>query len=307
MTQPTAFVFPGQGSQKVGMAAAFYNETALRPLFAEADEALGMKLSHLMFEGPADVLTLTQNAQPALLLAGVVACRWYETQFGWPKEVDFVAGHSLGEWTALVASRALSLTDGLQLVRKRGEVMQQAVPVGQGGMLAVLGLTVPQVEEIAAEAGVYVANDNAEGQVVLSGAVAAIEKAAEVAKSMAAKRALPLPVSAPFHCPLMQPAADAMAGALAKVTMNSPRVPVISNITAQPETDPTRLKKLLVEQVTGRVRWRESMMYMAEQGVTQLVEFGSGKVLTGLAPRCDSRLSATAVTEPHLEQAHGAA
>lgn len=298
MTHTTAFVFPGQGSQKVGMASAFYHETALRPLFDEADEALGFKLSHLMFEGPSDVLTLTQNAQPALLLAGVAACRWYETTQGWPEHVKFVAGHSLGEWTALVAARAISLADGLRLVHKRGQVMQQAVPVGEGSMLAVLGLTVPQVEQIAAEAGVYVANDNADGQVVLSGLVGGIEKAAELAKAAGAKRALPLPVSAPFHSPLMQPAADAMAEALASIRVNHPRVPVVTNMTAQAESDPEVLKNLLVQQVTGRVRWRESMIYMAEEGITNLVEFGSGKVLCGLASRCDARLSADAVTEP---------
>lgn len=308
MTHPTAFVFPGQGSQKVGMAQAFYTETALRPLFDEADEALGFKLSQMMFEGPADVLTLTQNAQPALLLAGVVACRWYEITHGWPENVEFVAGHSLGEWTALVASRALSLADGLRLVRKRGEVMQQAVPVGQGSMLAVLGLPMDKVENIAAEAKVYVANDNADGQVVLSGLVDNINMASALAKGAGAKRALPLPVSAPFHCPLMQPAADAMAAALSEVRMQHPRVPVVCNVTAQMESNPDVLKSLLVQQVTGRVRWRESMIYMAEQGVTNLVEFGSGKVLCGLASRCDERLSADAITEPVLNEAtHGAA
>ncbi len=309
MTKIRAFTFPGQGSQAVGMgrdlASAF---PVARHVLEEVDEALKQKLSRVMFEGPENELTLTANAQPALMAVSVAVMRVLEHDGGVDlgKVAHFVAGHSLGEYSALGAAGALQLGDTARLLRRRGEAMQQAVPVGEGAMAALLGLDLPAAREVAEAACAgpngrevcAAANDNAPGQVVISGARAAIERAVEIAKTKGAKRAIMLPVSAPFHCPLMQPAADAMAEALAKVTIAPPRVPVVANVTAVAVSDPETIRRLLVEQVTGLVRWRESVMFMKEQGVEELVELGAGKVLTGLARRIDGELSAVAIQSP---------
>lgn len=298
MTQ--AFVFPGQGAQHVGMAAGFATHSAGKAVFDEAGDILGANLVKLMFEGPMEALSQTEHTQPALLTAGIAALRVTLATTG--KTVAqmsrYVAGHSLGEYTALVAAGTLSFADGLRLVRLRGQAMQRAVPQGEGAMAAILGLEAAKVAEVAHHAGCFVANDNANGQIVLSGAIATVEKAASLAKELGAKRAVMLPVSAPFHCPLMAPAAVEMAEALAKTTFNSPVVPVVCNVTAHAHTSPDELRDLLVQQITGQVRWRESMQWLAENGVTHLVEFGCGKVLTGLASRCDPRLGATAIASP---------
>lgn len=299
-----AFVFPGQGSQAVGMGKEL-GETfpVARQVYEEVDDALGQKLSVLMAEGPEDALTLTANAQPALMAVSMAVVRVLESQgLRLEETVRFVAGHSLGEYSALCAAGALSIGDTARLLRIRGDAMQKAVPVGQGAMAAVLGLELAEVKEVAAEAAqgevCEAANDNAPGQVVVSGAKAAVERAIEIAKGRGAKRALLLPVSAPFHCALMQPAADAMAEALAGVTLKAPVVPVVANVTAQAETDPEVIRRLLVQQVTGAVRWREGCLYMADQGIGSLVECGAGKVLTGLAKRIDKRLAGTALNTP---------
>ena len=293
-----AFVFPGQGSQQVGMATSFMGHPDTALLFAEARDALGFDLPALMRDGPAEELTLTENTQPALLLAGIAAMTLFlkETSSNVMAQASFVGGHSLGEYTALVAAGSLSLSDGLRLVRLRGQAMQKAVPVGQGAMVAVLGLDAGDVMSMATANGVYVANDNSPGQIVVSGDALKMATFIEAAKAAGAKRVLPLPVSAPFHCPLMAPAAEVMAQALADVSMSAPVVPVVCNVTAKAETNPDALKQNLIAQVAGSVRWRESMMYMAEEGVTELLEFGSGKVLSGLAARCDTRLTASAIT-----------
>lgn len=301
MSAMKAYVFPGQGSQKVGMSAGFLSLKDYKTYFEKANDTLGFDLTKLMTEGPADELTLTQNTQPALLLAGIVAYKWHLENGG--EAPAYFVGHSLGEWTALVAAGVLSLEDGLKLVHLRGQAMQRAVPAGKGGMLAVIGLTPEQATAVAKDTGAFVANDNSDGQVVLSGDKVAITKATEMAKIAGAKRALPLPVSAPFHCPLMAPAADEMAQALEEIVFNEPSAPVICNVTARPETDPEKLKENLIAQITGQVRWRESMQWLADNDVTHLTEFGSGKVLCGLAPRCDKRLSGVAITEPKSEAA----
>ncbi len=288
-----ALLFPGQGSQSVGMGAALADAFAsAREVFAEVDDALGQKLSQLMREGPEDQLTLTENAQPALMAVSVAAARALKTEF----DVDvtraaFVAGHSLGEYSALCAAGAISLADTARLLKLRGQAMQRAVPVGRGAMASLIGpRTDLALAEAAAAAGsevgvCVVANDNNAGNVVISGDKAAVDRAIEKAKELGA-RAIPLNVSAPFHCPLMQPAADEMAAALADARISAPAVPVVANVTARPETDPEVIRRLLVEQVTGRVRWRESMEWMAgEGGVTRFAEIGSGKVLTGMAKR----------------------
>lgn len=290
----TSLVFPGQGAQKIGMGADFAQHGAARALFEEADDVLQFNLSKLMFEGAQDTLNLTENTQPALLLAGVAALKVLqdEAEKTVPELCTAVAGHSLGEYTALVAAGVLSFADGLRLVRLRGQAMQQAVPVGKGKMAASLGLENTKVAEVAKQCGVYVANDNSNGQVVLSGEAEKIDAACEALKAAGARRAVVLPVSAPFHCPLMVPAADVMATAFEKTTFNTPLVPVVANVTAECVEQGEAFKALLTEQVTGGVRWRESMVTLAERGITQLIELGCGNVLSGLAPRCDERLAA---------------
>lgn len=302
-----AFVFPGQGSQSVGMgrelAEAF---PAARLVFEEVDDALGQRLSRLMAEGPEAELTLTENAQPALMAVSMAVLRVLEAEGGLDlaKACRFVAGHSLGEYSALTAAGTLALSDAAQLLKLRGLSMQRAVPVGEGAMAALLGLDLEAAQEVAAEAATgpagerevcTAANDNAPGQVVVSGHKAAVERAIQIAAGRGAKRGVLLPVSAPFHCPLMAPAADAMAEALAKVELRVPAVPVVANVTASAVTDPDEIRRLLVEQVTGLVRWRESVLFMKGQGVDQLVELGAGKVLTGLAKRIDKEVAALAV------------
>ena len=288
-----AFLFPGQGSQAVGMGASLADAFAsAREVFAEVDDALSQKLSVLMREGPEDQLTLTENAQPALMVVSVAAARALKTEFGIEiSSADYVAGHSLGEYSALCAAGAISLADTARLLKLRGQAMQRAVPVGQGAMASLIGpKTDLALAEAAAKAGsevgvCVVANDNNAGNIVISGDKAAVDRGIEKAKELGA-RAIPLNVSAPFHCPLMQPAADEMASALADAAISAPRPPVVANVTARPESDPETIRRLLVEQVTGRVRWRESMEWMAtEGGVTRFVEIGSGKVLTGMAKR----------------------
>lgn len=300
-----AFTFPGQGSQAVGMgkelAEAF---PEARAVFDEVDEALGEKLSETMFEGPEDVLRLTENAQPALMASSIAVLRVLESRgVSLSRHAKFVAGHSLGEYSALCAAGTFSLSDTARLLRTRGQAMQKAVPVGHGAMAALLGLDLDTARAVAEEAAqgevCQVANDNAPGQVVISGALAAIERALEIAKAKGSKRALLLPVSAPFHCSLMQPAADAMAAALAEVQMNAPVVPLVANVLAAPISDPAEIRQRLVEQVTGVVRWTESVTWLAGQGgVTQLVELGTGRVLTGLAKRIASNVTADAVGSP---------
>jgi [acyl-carrier-protein] S-malonyltransferase len=300
----TAFVFPGQGSQQVGMGKALAEQfPAAKAVFDEVDAALGEKLSAVMWDGPEDKLTLTANTQPALLSVSIAALRVLEQERGVRvSDLQFVAGHSLGEYSALCASGALSLADAARLLRVRGNAMQAAVPVGQGGMTALIGTDIDQAREIAREAAqgdvLEVANDNGGGQVVVSGSKAAADRVVEIAKAKGVKRALPLPVSAPFHSPLMAPAAEVMREALALVTVNTPAVPVIANMTARPVTDPDEIRKLLVEQVTGTVRWRESVGYMAAEGVTRFVELGSGKVLAGLVKRIADGIEAQSVGRP---------
>lgn len=300
-----AFVFPGQGSQAVGMgkdlAEAF---SVAREVFEEVDEALSQNLSKIMFEGPDDQLVLTENAQPALMAVSLAVSRVLEKEgnINLADHCAMVAGHSLGEYSALAAMGAFSIADTARLLKIRGKAMQAAVPVGEGAMAACLGLTLEDAQAVAEEAAqgevCTAANDNAPGQVVLSGAKAAIDRAIEIAKEKGAKRSVLLPVSAPFHCALMQPAADAMAQALADVTITAPSVPVVANVAAEQVTDPEEIRKLLVEQVCGSVRWREGVLYMKDQGVEQLVELGTGKVLSGLARRIDRSLTGVAVNGP---------
>ena len=300
-----AFVFPGQGSQTVGMGKALADaHPAARAVFDEVDSALGQKLSAIMWEGPADTLTLTENAQPALMAVSMAVMRVLEVEHGFKlkDKAKFVAGHSLGEYSALAAAGTFSIGDAARLLKLRGQAMQKAVPVGVGAMAALLGVTIDVARKIAAEAAqgdvCDVANDNDPGQVVLSGHKVAIDRVAEVGKAHGLRRAMPLPVSAPFHCRLMQPAADAMAAALADVKMHAPVVPVISNVLAAPISDPAEIRKRLVEQVTGTVRWRECVLAMAAAGVTDFYEIGTGKVLSGLAGRIDKSLKATPVGTP---------
>ncbi|MCR9235272.1 MAG: ACP S-malonyltransferase [Alphaproteobacteria bacterium] len=303
------FTFPGQGSQAVGMGKALADASAAaREVFAEVDDALGQSLSQVIWEGPADALTLTANTQPALMavsLAAIAAMK--EAGVTVDNSAGFVAGHSLGEYSALAAAGSLSVADAARLLRIRGEAMQSAVPVGEGAMAAILGLELAQVEGLAVEAsevGVCdVANDNGPGQVVVSGSKAGVEKAAELAKALGARRALMLPVSAPFHCSLMQPAADRMAEALAEVTLTAPGVPLIANVHAAPISDPDEIRTHLVAQVTGRVRWRESVLWMADNGVDAAFEIGAGKVLTGLAKRIAPGIAASSISTPDDIQA----
>jgi [acyl-carrier-protein] S-malonyltransferase len=300
-----AFVFPGQGSQAVGMgadlAAAF--ETA-RDVFHEVDEALKQNLSKLMREGPESELVLTENAQPALMAVSMAVVRILEKDGGKPLAslASHVAGHSLGEYSALAAAGSLQLADAARLLKLRGQSMQKAVPVGVGAMAALLGIELEPAQEACKEAAqgeiVAVANDNGGGQVVVSGHKDAVERAIEAAKARGCKRGMLLPVSAPFHCPLMQPAADAMRDALERVSLATPRVPLIANVLASEITEPNAIKQRLVEQVTGLVRWRESVQYMKTAGVEMLVECGTGKVLSGLVKRIDKEMTGTALNTP---------
>jgi len=303
----TAFIFPGQGSQTVGMGKALAdNFREARAVFEEVDAALSQALSRMIFEGPEAELTLTANAQPALMAVSLAAVRVLENEEGLDlsRAAKFVAGHSLGEYSALCAAGALSIVDAARLLRLRGAAMQAAVPVGAGAMAALLGVELGAAQEIAAAAAsatgavCQVANDNGGGQVVLSGAKGAVEKAMEIAKERGVKRAVLLPVSAPFHCALMQPAAEAMKDALADAAIARPCAPVVANVTAAPVSDPEEIRRLLVEQVTGSVRWRESVAFMAGAGVTKFVECGAGKVLAGLLKRIAPGVSGVSVGAP---------
>lgn len=300
----TAFVFPGQGAQTIGMGKALADAyPAARAVFDEVDAALGENLSSLIWEGDIETLTLTQNAQPALMATSIAALRALETEGVTIDRATFVAGHSLGEYSALAAAGAISVADTARLLRTRGQAMQSAVPVGIGAMAALLGLDFETVKDIAAEAAaegevVQAANDNDPTQVVVSGHKAAVERAAEIAKSRGARRAVMLPVSAPFHCALMQPAADVMAEALAAVDVKTPAVPLIANVRADVVTDPAEIRALLVEQVTGSVRWRESIQVMAAKGVTEFWEIGAGKALSGMIRKIDRNLTSRQVGTP---------
>jgi [acyl-carrier-protein] S-malonyltransferase len=300
-----ALIFPGQGSQAVGMgrdlAAAF---AVAREAFQEIDEALRQNLSRLMFEGPESELVLTENAQPALMAVSLAVMRVLEREGGFElrRHAAFVAGHSLGEYSALAAARALSPSVAALLLRRRGVAMQRAVPVGAGAMAAILGLDLEAAGDVAAEAAqgevCAIANDNGGGQLVLSGHRTAVERAANIAQAKGARRAIMLPVSAPFHCELMAPAAHEMEEALAEVELREPLLPLVANVAAAAVSDPDEIRRLLVEQVTARVRWRESVLYLKEQGVDTLVELGAGRVLSGLVRRIDRELVASSVGTP---------
>lgn len=300
-----AFTFPGQGSQQVGMGAELaQGHESARRVFEEVDEALGQKLSRIIWDGPQDALTLTENAQPALMAVSLAVMRVFEQDMGvsLKDKAKFVAGHSLGEYSALAAAGSLSLADSARLLKIRGQAMQAAVPVGEGAMAAILGLDVAAVEEVAAAAAedqiCDVANDNSEGQIVVSGNTEAVERAVEIAKDKGARRGILLPVSAPFHCRLMDPAADVMIAALAAADVRPPIPPVVANVTAQPVSDPDEIRSLLIEQITHRVRWRECVLTMRDLGVEQLYEIGAGKVLSGMARRIDRDLEASAIATP---------
>jgi [acyl-carrier-protein] S-malonyltransferase len=301
-----AFIFPGQGSQAIGMGKLLADSFApAREVFEEVDEALQQKLSRLMWEGPESDLMLTENAQPAIMAASFAIVRVLQREAGLDlaKHARLVAGHSLGEYTALAAAGAFTLSDAARLLKARGRAMQDAVPVGEGAMSALLGIEIEPAEQAAAEAAAQggicvVANDNAPGQVVISGSKATVERAGEIAKTKGAKRAMALAVSAPFHCPLMQPAADKMREALAQVTIRPPAAPVVANVTAAETGEPEAIRRLLVDQVTGRVRWRESVLGFRQLGVDRTVEAGGNKVLTGMVKRIDRDLQTTTLDTP---------
>lgn len=299
-----AFTFPGQGSQAVGMGKELAETfTSSRAVFDAVDDALGQDLSRLMWEGPSETLTLTENAQPALMATSLAVVAALKDEFGIGiQQARFVAGHSLGEYSALAAAEALSLSDAARLLKLRGQAMQQAVPVGEGAMAALLGAD-EDLASRAVEAGstvgpVGIANDNANGQIVISGAKAAVEAAMEAAQAAGLKKAMLLPVSAPFHCVLMQPAADAMAEALRSTDIKTPVVPVVTNVSAEAIDDADLIQAQLVEQVTGKVRWRESVLWMTEQGVDRFVELGAGKVLTTMLKRTTDKANGTALNTP---------
>src|SRR5262249_22778051 len=300
-----ALVFPGQGSQAVGMGKALAEAFApARQVFDDIDAALGERLSDTIWSGPAETLTLTENAQPALMAVSIAALRVLEQEAGLDvgRDVAFVAGHSLGEYSALAAARAILVADAARLLRIRGRAMQKAVPVGVGAMAALIGIELKEASEIAAEAAredvCAAANDNGGSQVVLSGTKAAVERAVELAKARGVKRAMMLPVSAPFHCPLMQPAADVMADALAKVSVAPPLIPIVANVPARPIKEPAEIVEKLVEQITATVRWRESVLFMAQSGVSSFFEIGAGRVLTGLIKRIAENASAIPIGLP---------
>ncbi|HET9273352.1 MAG TPA: ACP S-malonyltransferase [Methyloceanibacter sp.] len=304
-----AFIFPGQGSQAVGMGAELAKAyPSARAVFEEVDTALSQNLSKVMWEGPESELTLTENAQPALMAVSLAAMRAMGEKGVTPRsKVAYVAGHSLGEYSALAAAGALSLADTARLLRIRGRAMQEAVPVGEGAMAALLGADLAQAQELAKAAAegevCEAANDNAPGQVVISGSKSAIERAVALAPKFGARRAVLLPVSAPFHCALMQPAADVMREALAKVTIDPPAVPLIANVLASPISDPEAIRARLIEQVTGMVRWRETMLYLKANGVGTVYEVGAGRVLTGIARRFDGIEARSIGTPEELESA----
>ena len=296
-----AFIFPGQGAQTIGMGRELADSyAAARAVFEEVDEALGQNLSHLIWEGDQDELTLTANAQPALMATSMAAVRALEAEgFALKDYASFVAGHSLGEYSALCAAGSLSVADTAKLLRIRGDAMQKATPKGQGAMAAILGLDFDTVADLASDAAAgdvcQEANDNDPAQVVSSGHAAAVERAVELAKARGAKRAVMLPVSAPFHCALMQPAADAMAEALAAVTLNAPVVPLVGNVMAGPSDDPALIRDNLITQVTGRVRWRESVMWMAQNDVTEAGGVGAGKARSGMVKRIAREMETKAI------------
>ena len=301
----TAFVFPGQGSQVVGMGKGLAEAFApARQVFEEVDAALGQKLSETIWNGPAETLTLTENAQPALMAVSLATLRALEAEAGLDlgRDVAFVAGHSLGEYSALAAAGSLTVADAARLLRTRGRAMQKAVPVGVGAMAALIGVDLEAAKAIAQEASAgavcAAANDNGGDQVVLSGDKSAVERAVDISKARGVKRAMMLPVSAPFHCALMQPAAQVMAEALSQVAVTPPRVPLVANVLAAPITDPAAIVQALVEQVTGTVRWRESVTVMAQAGVTAFYEIGSGKVLAGLIKRIAEGATASSIGTP---------
>jgi len=301
-----AFVFPGQGSQAVGMGKALAESFApAKHVFEEVDAALGQDLSHVIWNGPAETLTLTENAQPALMAVSLAALRALETEVGLDlaREASFVAGHSLGEYSALAAAGALTISDAARLLRVRGRAMQTAVPVGVGAMAALIGVELAVAKAVAEEAAAgggvcTAANDNGGGQVVLSGGKSAVERAVEIAKARGVKRAMMLPVSAPFHCPLLAPAAQAMAEALAGVVVKPPCVPLVANVLARPISDPPDIVHCLIKQVTGTVRWRESVEFMASAGVSKFYEVGAGKVLSGLIKRIAETVQASSIGTP---------
>ncbi len=306
-----AFVFPGQGAQTIGMGRVLAEAyPAAQAVFDEVDDALGERLSTLIWEGDIAELTLTQNAQPALMATSLAAMRALESEGVGIDAAAFVAGHSLGEYSALAAAGAMSVADTARLLRTRGRAMQEAVPVGEGAMAAILGLGLDDVRAVADEAAqgevCQAANDNDPMQVVVSGAKAAVERAAGIAKEKGAKRAVMLPVSAPFHCALMQPAADVMAEALAQVEIKAPAVPLVANVRAAQVSDPDEIRALLVEQVTGSVRWRESVMFIAAQGVTEVWEIGAGKALSGMIRKIDRAIVSRAVGTPDEAKAAAA-
>lgn len=300
-----SFVYPGQGSQTIGMGREIFNASqTAKEIFQEVDETLHQRLSQLIFEGPLEELTLTENAQPALMTVSLALQRVLEKEAGFDffRKVSYVAGHSLGEYSALAAARALSLSDTALLLKTRGQAMQKAVPVGKGTMAALLGATLEQAEEICEKAKenqvCEVANDNCPGQIVISGHTEAVDRALTHAVKIGLKRALKLPVSAPFHCSLMKSAADVMAEKLSRTTLQRPAVPLLPNVSVTPEKNPDNLQDFLVKQVTGRVRWRETILTLKELGVTKIIEIGAGKVLMGLSKRIDPEIESFTINTP---------